>query len=139
MAVNGSVWHSLAVGQFRELLSAYQWFSYPSGVTLLLGFPKDNLFYVQLMVLHVSLNAAFLSTDLISLYVCLEVVGLSSFLLIIYPRQAASSWIGLRYLFVTNTALLFYLIGVMLVYQATNSLDFQGLATAPYEAITLIF
>lgn len=60
--------------------------------------PRTTFFYVQLMVLHVSLNAAFLSTDLISLYVCLEVVGLSSFLLIIYPRQAASSWIGLRYL-----------------------------------------
>jgi formate hydrogenlyase subunit 3/multisubunit Na+/H+ antiporter MnhD subunit len=101
--------------------------------------PRTTFFYAQLMVLHVSLNAAFLSTDLISLYVCLEVVGLSSFLLIIYPRQAASSWIGLRYLFVTNTGLLFYLIGVMLVYQATNSLDFQGLATAPYEAIALIF
>lgn len=100
---------------------------------------RTAFFYAQLIVLHVSLNAAFLSADLISLYVCLEVVGLASFLLIIYPRQAASSWIGLRYLFVTNTGLLFYLIGVILVYQATNSLNFQGLATAPGEAIALIF
>jgi formate hydrogenlyase subunit 3/multisubunit Na+/H+ antiporter MnhD subunit len=100
---------------------------------------RTAFFYAQLMVLHVGLNAAFLSADLISLYVCLEVVGLASFLLIIYPRQAASSWIGLRYLFVTNTGLLFYLIGVILVYQATNSLNFQGLATAPDEAIALIF
>ncbi len=100
---------------------------------------RTAFFYAQLMVLHVSLNAAFLSADLISLYVCLEVVGLASFLLIIYPRQAASNWIGLRYLFVTNTGLLFYLIGVILVYQATNSLNFQGLATVPDEAIALIF
>ncbi|NET50392.1 MAG: cation:proton antiporter, partial [Merismopedia sp. SIO2A8] len=44
-----------------------------------------------------------------------------------------------RYLFVSNTAMLFYLIGAALVYQSSHSFAFTGLANAPTEAIALIF
>ena len=49
------------------------------------------------------------------------------FLLIAYPRDDRSIWIGLRYLFISNTAMLFYLIGAVLVYQTSNSFAFAGL------------
>ena len=100
---------------------------------------KGAFFYTQTLILHGSVNAVFVSADLISVYVALEVIGIAAFLLIAYPRTDRSIWVGLRYLFVSNTAMLFYLLGAVLVYQSTNSFAFIGLANAPTEAIALIF
>lgn len=100
---------------------------------------KSAFFYAQILMVHGSLNAAFASTDFISLYVGLEVSGIAAFLLIAYPRSDRSIWVALRYLFISNTAMLFYLIGAVLVYQASYSFSFAGLAKAPPEAIALIF
>ncbi|MGB7248204.1 MAG: cation:proton antiporter, partial [Phormidesmis sp.] len=100
---------------------------------------KGAFFYTQTILLHGSVNAAFICADLISLYVALEVIGIAAFLLIAYPRTDRSIWVGLRYLFVSNTAMLFYLIGAVLVYQANQSFAFAGLTNAPTEAIALIF
>lgn len=100
---------------------------------------KSAFFYAQVMILHGSINAVFICADLISLYVALEVIGIAAFLLIAYPRSNRAIWVGLRYLFVSNTAMLFYLVGAALVYQANQSFAFTGLQTAPTEAIALIF
>lgn len=100
---------------------------------------KTAFFYTQTIILHGSVNAVFICADLISLYVALEVIGIAVFLLIAYPRTDRSIWVGLRYLFISNTAMLFYLIGTALVYQASHSFAFIGLRGAPTEAIALIF
>ena len=100
---------------------------------------KGAFFYTQTIILHGSVNAVFVSADLISVYVALEVISIAAFLLIAYPRTDRSIWVGLRYLFVSNTAMLFYLLGAVLVYQANNSFAFAGLAKAPIEAIAFIF
>jgi multicomponent Na+:H+ antiporter subunit D len=100
---------------------------------------KTAFFYTQIILLHGSVNAVFVCSDFISLYVALEVISIASFLLIAYPRSDRSIWVGLRYLFVSNTAMLFYLIGAVLVYQANNSFTFEGLRSAPPEALALIF
>ena len=100
---------------------------------------KKSFFYMQAIMLHGSVNATFICADFISLYVALEVIGVAAFLLIAYPRTDRSIWVGLRYLFVSNTAMLFYLVGAVLVYQANHSFNFAGLSSAPPEAIALIF
>ena len=100
---------------------------------------KTAFFYMQATILHGSVNASFICADFISLYVALEVISIASFLLIAYSRTDRSIWVGLRYLFVSNTAMLFYLVGAVLVYQAHNSFNFAGLRGAPPEAIALIF
>lgn len=99
---------------------------------------KSAFFFTQMTVLHGSLNAVFICADFISLYVALEVIGIAAFLLIAYPRTNRSIWVGLRYLFVSNTAMLFYLIGAVMVYQANGSFAYIGLNQAPTEAIALI-
>ncbi|MGL4620908.1 MAG: cation:proton antiporter, partial [Chroococcidiopsis sp.] len=76
---------------------------------------KTAFFYAQTIILHGSVNAAFVCTDFISLYVALEVSGIAAFLLIAYPRSDRSIWVGLRYLFVSNVSMLFYLVGAVLV------------------------
>jgi len=100
---------------------------------------KSPFFYTQTIILHGSLNAAFACTDFISLYVALEVSGIASFLLIAYPRSDRSIWVGLRYLCVSNIAMLFYLMGAIQVYQGSHSFSFIGLGNAPPSAIALIF
>ena len=100
---------------------------------------KTAFFYAQVTLLHGSMNAIFICNDFISLYVALEVISIAVFLLIAYPRDDRSIWIGLRYLFISNTAMLFYLIGAVLVYQTSNSFAFAGLEGAPYEGLALIF
>ncbi|MBE9228216.1 cation:proton antiporter [Phormidium sp. LEGE 05292] len=100
---------------------------------------KTTFFYTQAIILHGSINSAFVCADFVTLYVALEVLGIAAFLLIVYPRTDRSIWVGLRYLCVSNVALLFYLIGAVLVYQAHNSFSFAGLRDAPPEALALIF
>ncbi|MGK7947526.1 MAG: cation:proton antiporter [Xenococcaceae cyanobacterium] len=103
------------------------------------GSDKSYFFYNQLIILHGSVNAAFVCADFISLYVALEVISIGSFLLITYPRTERSIWVGLRYLFISNTTMLFYLVGAALVYQANYSFSYAGLVNAPPEAIAFIF
>ncbi len=100
---------------------------------------RTAFFYAQTIILHGSVNAAFVCADLISLYVALEVSGIAAFLLIAYPRSDRSIWVALRYLFISNVAMLFYLVGAVLVYQADHSFSFAGLRVAPTEALALIF
>ncbi|MBO1055914.1 MAG: cation:proton antiporter [Dolichospermum sp. JUN01] len=100
---------------------------------------KTAFFYAQMIIVHGSLNAAFICADFISLYVALEVSGIAAFLLIAYPRSDRSIWVGLRYLFISNTAMLFYLVGAVLVYQTHHSFSFAGLKGSPPEALALIF
>ncbi len=100
---------------------------------------KKAFFYMQLVILHGSVNSTFICADFISLYVALEVISIASFLLITYPRSDRSIWVGLRYLFVSNTAMLFYLVGAGLVYQGNHSFSYQGLLDSPPEAVSLIF
>ena len=100
---------------------------------------KTAFFYMQMIILHGSVNATFVGADFISLYVALEVISIGTFLLIAYPRSDRSIWVGLRYLFVSNTAMLFYLVGALLVYKANNSFYYGGLSNSPPEAVALIF
>ena len=100
---------------------------------------KTAFFYTQAIILHGSVNATFICSDFISLYVALEVSGIAAFLAIAYPRSDRSMWVALRYLCITNVAMIFFLIGAVLVYQASHSFAFAGLRSAPPEALALIF
>jgi multicomponent Na+:H+ antiporter subunit D len=91
----------------------------------------DRTGWMLLLVLLGSLNTSFLTTDLISLYVALEVVGITAFLLILKGNSANASWIALRYLLIGNTTMAIYLIGAGLVYAQAGSFAFTALAQLP--------
>jgi multicomponent Na+:H+ antiporter subunit D len=99
---------------------------------------KTAFFYAQIAILHGSVNATFITEDFISLYVALEVLSIAVFLAIAYPRTDRCLWVAFRYLFVSNTVMLFYLMGVALVYQKHHSFNFAGLEGAAPEALALI-
>jgi multicomponent Na+:H+ antiporter subunit D len=91
----------------------------------------DRTGWMLLLVLLGSLNTSFLTTDLISLYVALEVVGITAFLLILKGNSANALWIALRYLLIGNTTMAIYLIGAGLVYAQAGSFAFTALAQLP--------
>lgn len=91
----------------------------------------DRTGWLLLLVLLGALNTSFLTTDLVSLYVSLEVVAISAFLLILRGATANAGWIALRYLLVSNTAMGLYLIGAALVYSQSGSFQFAALAALP--------
>jgi multicomponent Na+:H+ antiporter subunit D len=127
LADNLSAWFILTNALVTAAVVLYCWDS-----------TKTEFFYTQLVILHGSVNATFICADLISLYVALEVVGMTTFLLIGYPRTSQTLWAALRYLFISNVAMLFYLMGAVLVYQIHQSFAFEGLRGAPAEAPALI-
>jgi multicomponent Na+:H+ antiporter subunit D len=126
------------------------------GVALYLDrrFVGSRFLAMQLLIVHGSANAVVISADLISVYVALEVLSIGVFLLLTYSRRAESQpilgesaphrsrdrqlWVGLRYLFMSNVAMLLYLVGSMLVYVRTGSLAMSGLALADPTALALI-
>jgi multicomponent Na+:H+ antiporter subunit D len=90
--------------------------------------PLPGPFLLLLMVLHGGLSSAFVVMDLISLYVTLEVVGISAFLLILISRSDRSLWVALRYLLIGNTVMTLFLIGAALVYLERGSFRFEAVA-----------
>lgn len=93
--------------------------------------PPPGPFLLLLMVLLGGLNSAFLATDLVSLYVALEVVSITAFLLILQRREPRQLWIALRYLVVGGGVMTLFLIGAGLVYLHTGSFRLQPLLALP--------
>ena len=95
------------------------------------GQPSPGPFQVLLPVLLGGLNSAFLAVDLVSLYVALEVVGITAFLLILQKREVCQLWVALRYLLVGNAVMTLYLVGVAVLYLHTGSFRIAALADFP--------
>jgi multicomponent Na+:H+ antiporter subunit D len=91
----------------------------------------EGPFLVLLPLLLGGLNSAAVALDLVSLYVALEVVGITAFLLILRSRDAAQLWIALRYLLVGNGVMTLYLVGVALLYLQAGSFRISSLAALP--------
>lgn len=98
------------------------------------GRPPPPLRSLLLLVLQGGLSVSSVATDLVSLYVTLELVGIAAFLLIVLPQREATLWVGLRYLLVSNTAMSLYLVGAALVYVQRDSFRIEALAGLPFGA-----
>jgi len=85
-----------------------------------------------MLVLLGGLSGAAVVTDLISLYVTLEVVAIAAFLLVLAEGGSESNlWVALRYLLIGNTAMSLYLVGTALVYAQTESFQLVTAASLP--------
>lgn len=87
-----------------------------------------------LLVLQGGLSVSCVATDLVSLYVTLELVGISAFLLMVLPQRDSTLWVSLRYLLLSNTAMSLYLIGAGLVYVQRESFQLAALSNLPFGA-----
>lgn len=99
---------------------------------------SDTFFFSLLCMLHGGLNACFLGADLFHLYVVVELTTILAFLLIAGPLGDRHIWNALRYLFISNVGMLFYLMGAILVYESRGSFALAETAEAPGVAGMLL-
>ncbi len=87
-------------------------------------------FWPLWLFLWSALNALFLSGDIFNLYVTLELLGLAAVPLVALSPSAEALPAAMRYLLVSLTGSLSYLMGVALLYAANGTLDLNALAAA---------
>lgn len=102
------------------------------------GRDPDKPFLLLLLLLQGGIHSAIVASDLISIYVAQEVVGISTFLLLVQGNRAPQLWIGLRYLLIGNSVMLLYLLGAALVYCEQSSFALAGLEHSSGIALALL-
>lgn len=100
--------------------------------------PRHKLTWVLMMVLHGAINSVVLAADAISIYVAIELVAISAFLLVIDPARPGTFWIAFRYLLISDLAMLIYLIGVQQAYRSSGSFALADYGTLPLAATALM-
>lgn len=83
-----------------------------------------------LMVLILGMNGMLLVTDLFSLYVFMEVTGLSSFVMIAMFRSRSDLEGSFKYLVLSEIASVLILMGLAFVFMKTGTLNYYELETA---------
>lgn len=89
---------------------------------------RERAFWPLWLFLLSALNAIFVSGDVFTLYVCLELNGLAAVALVASAGYPDAVRAALRYLFVSLAGSLFYLMGVAILYGGTGVLDLELLA-----------
>ncbi|XWX02507.1 proton-conducting transporter membrane subunit [Aggregatilineales bacterium SYSU G02658] len=97
-----------------------------------------NFFWPLWMFLWASLNALFLSADVFNLYVTLELLGFSAVALTALAGKPTVLKAAMRYLMVSLSGSLFYLMGVVFLYAQFGTLDIRLLSAASAETPTLL-
>ncbi|VGO23300.1 proton-conducting transporter transmembrane domain-containing protein [Pontiella sulfatireligans] len=99
---------------------------------------RHHYFFILLALLHGCVNACFVSNDLFNLYVVIELTTICAFLLIGQGMSTRHLWNALRYIFLSNVGMLFYLLGVLLVYESAGDFSFASAVEAPPTARAMI-
>ena len=102
---------------------------------------KARYFWPLWSFLLAALCAMFVSGDVFNIYVTLELQGLSAVALVALDGKPPALRAALRYLFVSLTGSLFYLLGVALLYGGFGTIDLGLLAermnAEPYALVAL--
>ena len=98
----------------------------------------SHYFYQICLVLFSALSISFLSKDLVSLYIALELTGFCAFLLVADRNDPKSLFNSFQYLIGGGLAMLIYLIGVIQAFTYTGSFLLDDLIDAPSIALCLI-
>ena len=98
---------------------------------------RERYFWPLFLFLWTALNALFLSADIFNLYVTLELLGFAAVTLVALAGKREALTAAMRYLFVSLSASLFYLLGVALVYGQCATVDLPSLAAKAQPGPTL--
>jgi multicomponent Na+:H+ antiporter subunit D len=90
--------------------------------------PKSDSFTAVLLIQVSALAATMMTYDLFNLFVCLEVLGVTSYVLISGSKKDGASFAAFSYLMVSATAMVFFLLGTFGLYKLTGSLGYEAIA-----------
>ncbi len=89
--------------------------------------PSPGLTALFLIMVFATLATA-ATSDIFNLFVCLEIVGLSSYVLVASSEKPEAFVASFSYLVLSSTAMLFYLFAVYGLYRLTGALSYSGIA-----------
>jgi multicomponent Na+:H+ antiporter subunit D len=111
------------------LLGPILWlFSYYYAIT---KWSEDAKFHFFFHFLRGTYYAFIFSNDLFNIFVLVELISLLSAVLITYKKDGFSIRAGFYYLLFNSVGMVFYLLGVMIIYQQTGSLNLTHMAAMP--------
>ncbi len=88
----------------------------------------DKLFSFLFTVLEGLVMLIFLSQDLFNIYVAIEVSAIVCAILIMFKRESRSIYDGLVYLLINIVGMLFFLLGIGMIYRQLGVLDLDSIA-----------
>lgn len=89
-----------------------------------------KLYSFLITVLEGLIMLIFLSRDLFNLYVAIEVAAIVCAILIMFKRESRSIYDGLTYLLINITGMLFFLLGIGMLYRQVGALDLDSISAA---------
>ena len=92
-------------------------------------------FYMLLHLLFGSVFALLFARDLFNIYVIMELLTLTSFLLVGYEKRADQIWASLKYLILASLGMGVYLLGAAMVYYHTGTLNLTVLSSMPLNGL----
>ncbi|MCF7954064.1 MAG: hypothetical protein K9K78_08310 [Spirochaetales bacterium] len=90
--------------------------------------PRGPSFSSVFLIQTSALAAAIMTADLFNLFVCLEVLGIASYVLAAESDKPGASLASFSYLMVSAAAMVFFLIGLYGFYRLTGTLSYEGIA-----------
>ena len=82
-------------------------------------------FYFFFLMLLAGMEGVILTGDLFNMFVFIEIVSISSYLLIAYSLDPAKLWASLRYLLLSSLSIAVFLFGLFLVYRSTGTFSLR--------------
>jgi len=116
------------IGAVLLLTTAFLWI-----IATLYSFEKhgtDYKFYFFLHFLRGTFYGLILSNDFFNMFIFIEIISLISAVLIIYKRDGYSLRAGVYYLLFNSIGMIFYLLGIVIIYINTGTMNIEGLMTA---------
>ncbi|MGE4455044.1 MAG: complex I subunit 5 family protein [Sphaerochaeta sp.] len=92
--------------------------------------PHQETFTVLFLIQSASIAATSLTADLFNLFVCLEVMGVTSYALVASSEKEEAILSSFTYLMFSATAMVFFLLGTFGLYRISGSLAYDTIAQA---------
>lgn len=89
--------------------------------------PRGPAFTGVFLIQTAALSATIMTADLFNLFVCLEIMGMTSYVLIPTSKKPGASLAAFSYLMVSASAMVFFLLGTYGFYRLTGSLSYAGI------------
>lgn len=99
---------------------------------------KDYKFYFFLHFLRGTFYALVLSNDLFNTFVLIEIITVISTILIIYKKDGFSLRAGVYYLMFNSIGMIFYILGIILIYLKIGTLNIDYLNRLPMDSTTQV-
>jgi multicomponent Na+:H+ antiporter subunit D len=88
---------------------------------------KFTFFY---LIMAGGMQGTILTEDVFNLFVFLEIIGVTSYVLIAYSGKGTSLLASYKYLLYSSVGMMFFLFGVFLIYRAAGDLSYGGIRYA---------